>query len=178
MRVLLFLLFIAVPFVELGLLVRLGMEVGFWWTMALVVGTAVIGAVVLQAQGVQTMQRVSQSMAAGEPPVGALVDGFFLVAAGAFLMTPGVLTDITGLLFLVPPVRRFIARNGVRWAFRNANVKVETFTVGDGHPQSEFRSPHRERPQHGNSTGPVIDGEFEEVRPRDPKESAPAPRRD
>ncbi len=56
-----------------------------------------VGAYVLQAQGMATMQRVSQSMSSGEPPIKPVVDGFFLVISGAFLLTPGVVTDAIGL---------------------------------------------------------------------------------
>ena len=167
MRIILFLLLIAVPFAELAILVRLGLDIGFWWTMAIVVGTALIGAIVLQRQGLQTMQRMSRAMAAGEPPVEAVVDGFFLAISGAFLMTPGVITDCFGLLLLVPGFRRLLARQGLKWFLRNAHVTVHTHAGSSSFEEAPDR-PWPGRPTTDRAPGrqaDVIDGEFEEIHP-------------
>lgn len=173
MRFILFILFIAMPFIELALLINLGQQIGFWPTIAIVVATAIIGAYVLQAQGVATLQRISQSMSSGEPPVKPVVDGFFLAISGAFLLTPGVVTDAVGLLLLVPPVRHAIARWGFGRLIKSGSFKVHTYTTGSApggpHPNSGSGrgQDSASRPSTGRApsgAGPVIDGDFEEVK--------------
>ena len=174
MRFILFIVFIVMPFVEIALLIKLGDVLGFWWTIGIVVATAIIGAYLLQAQGMATMRRVSQSISSGEPPIKPMVDGFFLAISGAFLMTPGVVTDAAGLLLLVPPVRHAIARWGFGRIVKSGNFTVHTYDTegGSGEPTGEFGSGAGPgpgsavrpggRPTPGSGT--VIDGEFEEVK--------------
>lgn len=190
MRFILFILFIAMPFVELALLIKLGNVLGFWPTIAIVLFTALVGAYVLQAQGLATMQKVAQSMTSGEPPVKPVIDGFFLAISGAFLLTPGVITDGIGLLLLVPPVRHAIARWGLSRILKSGHIKVHTYTTGREAPSSDRttqagqqnpqssqsapnpyeqseprpnrRAPSKSRPSRGS--GPVVDAEFEEIK--------------
>ena len=173
MRFILFILFIVMPFVEIALLIQLGDMLGFWRTIGIVVVTAIIGAYVLQAQGMATMQRVSQSMKSGEPPIKPVVDGFFLAISGAFLLTPGVVTDAIGLLLLVPPVRHAIARWGFGRIVKSGKFSVHTFGTEGGPPDPSGAASSRTNPSPGTSSrpqptkgggGPVIDGEFEEVK--------------
>jgi UPF0716 protein FxsA len=166
MPFILFILFIAMPFIEIALLIKLGDFLGFWPTIGIVVVTAIVGANVLRAQGLATMQRVSQSIASGKPPIQPMVDGFFLAISGAFLLTPGVITDAIGLLLLVPPVRHAIARWGFGRMVKKANFTVHTYTTGEQPNASpEQFEDQRSRPKRPTSgKGPVIDGEFEEVK--------------
>lgn len=165
MRFLLFLLFIVMPFVEIALLIKLGDLLGFWRTIGIVVVTAIVGAYVLQAQGAATLRRVSQSMTSGEPPIKPVVDGFFLAISGAFLLTPGVVTDAIGLLLLVPPVRHAIARWGFGRLVKSGNFTVHTFETGAeaGSATRNAGPSSGPRARPGQGGGPVIDGEFEEV---------------
>lgn len=172
MQFTLFILFIVMPFVEIALLIQLGDVLGFWRTIGIVVVTAIIGAYVLQAQGAATLRRISQSMTSGEPPVKPVVDGFFLAISGAFLLTPGVVTDAIGLLLLVPPVRHAIARWGFGRIMKSGQFTVHTF--GTSEPGASPEGPGKTqagprpgaRPAAGD--GPVIDGEFEEIKKNKP----------
>lgn len=176
MQFTLFILFIVMPFVEIALLIQLGDVLGFWRTIGIVVITAIIGAYVLQAQGAATLRRISQSMTSGEPPVKPVVDGFFLAISGAFLLTPGVVTDAIGLLLLVPPVRHAIARWGFGRILKSGQFTVHTFGAGEtgsspgsdpGRPGKTQAGPRSGgRPAGGD--GPVIDGEFEEIKKNKP----------
>ena len=165
MRFILFILFIVMPFVEIALLIKLGDILGFWRTIGIVVVTAVVGAYVLQAQGAATLRRVSQSMTSGEPPIKPVVDGFFLAISGAFLLTPGVVTDAIGLLLLVPPVRHAIARWGFGRIVKSGHFTMHTYESGEAREEptgdAGARPGPRRRPAPGD--GPVIEGEFEEV---------------
>lgn len=108
MRVLhlLLLLFIAVPIVEIWLLLQVGGTIGAVPTVGLVVLTAVVGAALVRAQGFSTILEVRGSLDAGEVPAVAIVEGIFLLVAGALLLTPGFVTDAIGFGCLVPPLRR------------------------------------------------------------------------
>jgi UPF0716 protein FxsA len=109
-----FLIFLAVPLVEIFLLIKVGNVIGAPWTIALVVLTALVGAWLVRLQGLSALNRVRQSAARGELPALELLEGLFLLAAGALLLTPGFFTDIVGFACLTPPLRRSLIRLAVR----------------------------------------------------------------
>lgn len=106
----LLLLFIAVPLVETWLLIEVGQVVGALATIGAVIATAVIGSQLVRYQGMQTLNELRACQARGEPPALPLLEGVALLVAGAFLLTPGFITDTLGFLTLVPPLRRQAAR--------------------------------------------------------------------
>ena len=103
---LLFLLFIAVPLVEIYMLLEVGGIIGAVPTIGLVVLTAAAGAALVRAQGFSTIMQVRRSLEAGEVPAVAIIEGICLLVAGALLLTPGFLTDAIGFGCLIPPLRR------------------------------------------------------------------------
>jgi len=105
----LFLVFLIVPFVEIYFLIEVGSAIGAVWTIFLVVLTAIIGALLVRVQGFAALTRVQTSMANGQLPALELVEGLFLLVAGAVLLTPGFFTDAIGFALLTPPIRRTIA---------------------------------------------------------------------
>jgi len=106
----LLLLFIAIPLLEIYLLIQIGEEIGALPTVALVIFTAVLGVWLLRWQGLTTLAQAQQSMAQGQLPAIPLIEGLFLLVAGVLLLTPGLFTDAIGFLLLVPPLRRGIAK--------------------------------------------------------------------
>ncbi|MDD3448259.1 MAG: FxsA family protein [Gammaproteobacteria bacterium] len=106
---LLLLVFLAIPLLEVMLLIRVGGVIGALPTVALVVLTAVIGVALLRRQGLATLQRVQQSVDAGRLPALEMVEGVGLLLAGAFLLTPGFFTDALGFALLAPALRRLLA---------------------------------------------------------------------
>lgn len=108
----LFLIFVALPIVEIALFVVIGGEIGVLWTVTLVILAAVVGFGVIRAQGVNALQRLQQSVDSGVDPVGPIADGALKVVAGLLLILPGFLTDALGLVLLVPPVRRALIGHG------------------------------------------------------------------
>jgi UPF0716 protein FxsA len=157
LRVLLGCIFVALPLIELALLIKTGQLIGFWATMGIVVGTGLLGAHVLMRQSWTTMRRMQEAVAKGQPPVAAVVDGAFLVVAGALLITPGLISDAVAILLLIPPVRQLAARWLVYAMMRRAQVSVGVFQAA-----TEARGPHGpSRPPSGE--GPVIEGEFERM---------------
>lgn len=106
----LLLLFIALPLIETWLLIEVGQEIGAIATIGAVIATAVIGSQLVRYQGMQTLRDLRASQARGEPPALPLLEGAALLVAGAFLLTPGFITDTLGFLMLVPALRREAAR--------------------------------------------------------------------
>lgn len=102
----LLLLFLLIPLLEIYLLIKVGGLIGAIPTVALVVLTAVLGAVLIRWQGFTTMNRVRQTLAQGEIPAIEMMEGVVLLLSGALLLTPGFFTDILGFLALVPSLRR------------------------------------------------------------------------
>jgi UPF0716 protein FxsA len=161
----LFLIFVAVPLIEIAILIKVGQWIGFGWTLFIVVTTAIAGTYVLHTQGLQVIRRAVESLSKGKAPIAPIVDGSFLMLAGALLLTPGLLTDLAGLLLLIPQVRLFVSHWSIGKLLGSATVRSATFGPGaakaNGHDDHE--APHRDTRDGTNAQGPVIDGEFERL---------------
>ncbi|MGK3964397.1 FxsA family protein [Sorangium sp. So ce118] len=105
----LILLFSVVPIVELWLLLSIGDVIGFWPTVAIALGTAVLGAALGKREGLKVLAAWRGAMTEGRIPDEGLTGGLLVLLGAALLVTPGVLTDVAGLLLLFPPTRRRIA---------------------------------------------------------------------
>lgn len=94
-----------VPLLDALLLVVVAGYLGLVPTVALVVLTALIGMLLVRAEGRHTVNRIQRKVSRGSIPENELIDGALLIAAGAFLLTPGLVTDAIGLLLALPPTR-------------------------------------------------------------------------
>jgi UPF0716 protein FxsA len=101
-------LFVAVPLVELALIVWVGGQLGVVDTLGLLILCSLLGALLVKHQGLGVLRRVRAELDAGRLPAAALLDGVAVLAAGALLLTPGFLTDALGLVLLLPPARRWL----------------------------------------------------------------------
>lgn len=106
----LFLLFALVPMLELALLIKVGSVVGTLNTIIIVVLTAVIGAYMVKLEGLRVLFKIQRDIRQGVFPAEELIDGAMILVAGALLLTPGFITDVFGLLLIVPPTRAVIRR--------------------------------------------------------------------
>ena len=104
------LLFIIVPLIELYFIIKVGGAIGAFWTVLLVIMTAVIGVNLLRVQGMSTLMRAQRNMAQGQVPAMEMMEGIALAVAGVLLITPGFITDSIGFLCLIPASRRAIIR--------------------------------------------------------------------
>jgi len=143
---------IVVPITEIAVFIEAGDLIGLWPTIGAVILTAFVGTALLRHQGLSTLVRVQESMNAGRLPVTELFDGLCLLVAGAFLLTPGFVTDGVGLLLFVPMFRALL--RGIMARRLQARGDFNMHVHGDGGPG---------RPGSENAT--VIDGEFHEVGP-------------
>ncbi len=127
------LLFVVVPIVELMLLIQMGEWVGILPTLALVVTTGVGGAALARAEGLRVMFQFQKELAQGKLPGQAMLDGASVLIGGAFLLTPGVLTDLVGFSLLFPPTRRWIQRRvKARLEAQIKDGTVRVVTLGSG----------------------------------------------
>lgn len=125
------LLFVIIPLVELVLLVQLGQWVGLVPTVALVVGTGILGAALARAEGLRTWLAFQREVAEGRLPGRPLLDGLAVLIGGAFLLTPGLLTDLVGFSLLFPPTRGLIrdwVRRRVESAIESGQVRMQVWT--------------------------------------------------
>jgi UPF0716 protein FxsA len=96
---------VALPFLEIAGFVIVGRQVGVLYTLALVIGASILGAILLRIQGFGAMSRIRKELDAGHDPSRELANGVMILAAGVLLLIPGFVTDIIGLLLFLPPVR-------------------------------------------------------------------------
>ena len=188
MRLAILLVFVAMPLLEIALLVKLGEVIHFWPTLAIVIGTAIIGTTIMRQQGLKALMNAQRSMAEGKLPVDSVIDGSFLLIAGAFLLTPGLITDTIGFIFLVPPFRRQLAR----WGFKkfteggdgisatlwqgSTDGAAEDRQFGDargGGKTADSPEERRSQPQADNKKsfeeGPIIEGDFHRLDDKPPE---------
>lgn len=147
----LLLLFTVVPVVELYLLITLGQHLGAELTIGLVLITGLLGATLARREGARVLRNWQASMARGEMPKEGVVSSLLVLVGGVLLVTPGVVTDVTGLLLLVPWTRRRVA-DVVRRRLEH-RLQVRTFVPDP----SVFADPERMGPDHGPPRGAVID---------------------
>ena len=107
---LLFFFLIGLPVLEIWILIQLGNIFGFWGTLLLVIGTAILGIFHLRMQGFELVFNLQKKLLSGQRAVPELVEGVGLLVSGFFFIIPGAITDIIGLVFLIPLTRRFFLR--------------------------------------------------------------------
>lgn len=104
----LLLIFVMVPVTEIIIYVKLGQYIGLWPTLLLIFSTGIVGAFLARTQGFQIIRQVRSELNQGRIPGNEMVDGLLVLAGGILLLTPGLLTDVTGFFMLLPPTRRII----------------------------------------------------------------------
>jgi UPF0716 protein FxsA len=105
---LLLLLFIVVPLAELFVIIQVGGAIGVLPTIALLLADSILGMMLMRSQGRRAWQRFLEAVQAGRPPARETIDGGLVLLGGAFLLTPGFLTDVVGVALLLPPTRALV----------------------------------------------------------------------
>jgi UPF0716 protein FxsA len=145
-RLILAALFIGLPLVETYLFIKIGVAIGAWPTIGLLILSAVVGAALLRAQSVATVRRARARLARDDLPAFELLEGLALIAAAALLMTPGFFTDLLGFVCLWPTTRRALLR------FLAPRLRILTSVKGR-HPES-----------YGARGDRIIEGEYKRER--------------
>lgn len=143
-------LFILVPIAELYLIFKVGDSIGILWTVLLLAADSVLGAVLLRAQGRTAWRRFQETLASGRMPHNEVQDGVAVIAGGAFLLTPGFLTDIFGLALLLPPTRRLVL--GVVRKRLAARIATRVAAGGAGRSRASSSPPARDYDVEGTAS--------------------------
>lgn len=139
-----FVVFLVWPLVEIALFVTVGSALGLGLTLLVVLGTGLLGVAILRGQGMQSAGRLRQSMASLRNPLAMAGSDMLRMLAGVLLVLPGFLTDVLGLLLLIPAVRLVLI-----------GLVVRRFGVASMQSDQPVR----------RADGIIIDGEFTEVEP-------------
>ena len=106
------------------MIIQVGQSIGVWWTIAILVADSILGSLLMRSQGRAVWRRFNAALQGGRAPAREVADGVLVIFGGALLLTPGFLTDIFGLLFLLPPTRAVIRRVFLRQAMRRITVTM------------------------------------------------------
>ncbi len=124
----LFLVFTLIPAVELYLLIQIGSVIGALNTLLIILFTGMAGAYLARLEGMRTFLKIQSNLQQGVMPAEEMIDALIILIAGIVLLTPGFLTDITGLLLLIPQVR-FVVKRWLRKKFDQwTNTRAVNFT--------------------------------------------------
>jgi UPF0716 protein FxsA len=124
--------FILVPLAELAVLIAVGDWIGLVPTLVLLLVVSVAGAWLAKREGLVAWRRFQLALAEGRMPTVEVADGAMILLAGALLLTPGFLTDVAGVLLLLPPTRAMARRLAPRLAERRLRRRGGRRVVVDG----------------------------------------------
>lgn len=156
-----FFLFIALAVAEIYVLITVGGLIGTLPTIILILLTGIIGVAMLKQQGFSVFARLQEKMRQGQAPAQEMVEGVLLIIAGAFLITPGFVTDTIGFLWLIPKTREYFAKLLIsKGMFKVQSMSAGGFHQGGGAPFDQSHSPQDDN---------TVDGEYERTdnKPKD-----------
>jgi UPF0716 protein FxsA len=150
-------LFIVVPIAELYVIIKVGEWIGVLPTIAILLADALLGSLLLRQQGRAVWRRFNEAIAAGRFPGREAADGVMVAVGGTLLLTPGFISDVAGLLLLIPPTRALI-RGGLIGFLGRRIMPIGIIRRGFGRrepPPSgrhyDFEGSARETPANGSS---------------------------
>ena len=158
-----FFLFVAVPIIEIFVLIKVGSSIGALATIGIVILTAIIGTWMLRAQGLSTLNKARLRLSGGQIPAFELMEGMALGVGGALLLTPGFVTDAIGFFCLIPFTRKLL----INALSKRVSIGAGAFTTGSS--QSHSSTSQAESTTQTSSTGStrqskidgdVIEGEY------------------
>jgi UPF0716 protein FxsA len=168
MPLLLILLFIVVPIAELYVIIKVGEAIGLLPTLAILIADALLGSLLLRPQGRSAWRRFNAAIAEGRFPGREAADGVMVAVGGTLLLTPGFITDVFGLLLLIPPTRALIRRGlfrVLRGRFVLVSGPVGAYRRSRGGPGPrpgpepyDFEGEAHEVPSNGNVGDEARDG--------------------
>jgi UPF0716 protein FxsA len=146
----LFLLFLIVPLIEIALFIQVGGFIGLWYTLLIVVLTAILGAYLVRSQGLAVLNQLRGSFEELRDPTEPLAHGAMVLFSGALLLTPGFFTDAVGFALMVPACRSAIFR------FFRSRMNIQSVQFGSQSPSGQDET--------------IIDAEYEDLDDPGPKE--------
>ncbi|HEY5976850.1 MAG TPA: FxsA family protein [Solirubrobacterales bacterium] len=170
-------LFIVVPILELYVIIQIGGLIGTWPTLALLLADALLGSLLLRHQGRGAWERFNKALAERRFPGREVADGLLIAIGGTLLLAPGFLTDIVGLLFLIPPTRAIVRGLMKRLVGRRILVMGGPAGAAYGAASAGSRAYGYARRDPGGEAGSAngasreydVEGTAEEIDPDDPQ---------
>ena len=145
-----FLFFIGIPIIEVILFITIGKYIGLWNTIFIIIITGIIGAILVKSQGITILNKALEEIKLNKIPIFSIFEGIAILIAGAFLLTPGFLTDSLGGILLIPKTRNLII------SFITSHLKKKAM--------------YKEKTTYySNTEDKTFEGSFEEVKDPDKK---------
>ena len=142
----LFVLFLVVPLLEIYVLIQVGRVIGAWWTILLLVADSIFGGWLIKREGARAWRALNTALSSGRMPARELADGALILVGGTLMLSPGFVTDLFGILLILPVTRPL---------FRTLLTGVVTRRLlGGGFPSTDAQ-----RPGPGAPGGSVVQGE-------------------
>ena len=157
--VVLIFLFIVVPLAELYVIIEVGRQIGALPTIAILVADSIIGAMLLRSQGRAAWRRFNEALRDRRPPAREVLDGALIIFGGALLLTPGFLTDMLGVILLLPPSRAVVRGALVGWFGRRFLIA----RVAGGAASAGARRAQARRPRGTTGRPYDVDGEAVDI---------------
>ncbi|TDX59135.1 FxsA family protein [Orenia marismortui] len=158
----LLLLFTLIPMIELSLLIRIGSYMGLLPTLFLVAVTGVIGVSLAREQGFLVVSKIRKSLDSGKLPADSLIEGLLILIGGVMLLTPGLLTDISGFLLIIP-LSRGIIRGLVKNKFKNHIHYHQSSVYNQGQRDSYSQTNNHSDQDEWGDLSDSIDVDYEEI---------------
>ena len=157
---LLILAFIGIPILEIALFIEVGGSIGLWPTIFVMIITAMLGIILIRAQGLSLMQEVQKKILVNQLPVQEMFSGICLLISGVLLLIPGFFTDVLGFFLLIPSFRMVVSKliNKMVSGSKKGNFSSETKNKKDHINRFDIGDLGEHR-----STGSVIDGNYEDL---------------
>ena len=146
-----FLFFIIIPLLEVILFITVGKYIGLWNTIFIIIITGIVGAILVKSQGITIFNKALEEIKLNKKPIFSIFEGIAILIAGAFLITPGFLTDTLGCILLIPKTRNLIITHITSYLKKKAIYKEKTTYYSN----------------EKNNENKTFEGNFEEV--KDPK---------
>ncbi len=131
MLLILIMIFIVLPIVEVWLIIRLAHATSWATTICIVLGAGVIGAIMAKRQGLKIWRKIQEALNRGELPGDQLLDGLLILLGGLLLIFPGLITDVIGLLLLIPFLRslvRILLKKWFKHSLAHGEARMTVYT--------------------------------------------------
>lgn len=97
--------FVALPLLEIYVIIQVGQVIGAWWTLALLVLDSIIGGWLVKREGARAWRALREALSAGRMPAGELADAALILIGGTLMLTPGFVSDVVGIVMILPLTR-------------------------------------------------------------------------
>jgi UPF0716 protein FxsA len=156
--------FIVVPLVEIYVIIQIGQVIGAWWTILLLVADSILGSWLIRREGSRAWRALRVALQEGRMPARELADGVLILVGGTLMLTPGFISDLFGMLCILPATRPL----GRQVLTRVISRRLVGATFATGTTTRTRQRPGPGVPDDGLADG-VVQGEVVEERPEPPQ---------